>query len=72
MELDVYTIDNKNYLLIDKINNYLYLSNENNEEDTIVLKEDFANNDTPLPLENEEELKQALSLFISKEIKENS
>lgn len=72
MELDVYTIDNKNYLLIDKINNYLYLSNENNEEDTIVLKEDFANNDNLLPIESEEELKQALSLFLSKEVKENS
>lgn len=72
MELDVYTIDNKNYLLIDKINNYLYLSNENDEEDTIVLKEDFANNDNLLPIESEEELKQALSSFLSKEVKENS
>ena len=43
MELDVYTIDNKNYLLIDKIYNYLYLSNEENEEDTLILKEDVNN-----------------------------
>ncbi len=71
MELDVYTIDNKNYLLIDKINNYLYLSNENDEEDTIILKEDITNNDNLLPLDNEEELQQALSLFLSKEVEGN-
>ena len=52
MELDVYTIDNKNYLLIDKIYNYLYLSNEENEEDTLILKEDV--NNKLLPLDNEE------------------
>ena len=71
MELDVYTIDNKNYLLIDKINNYLYLSNENDGEDTIILKEDITNNDNLLPLDNEEELQQALSLFLSKEVERN-
>ena len=71
MELDVYTIDNKNYLLIDKINNYLYLSNENDGEDTIILKEDITNNDNLLPLDNEEELQQALSLFLSKEVEGN-
>lgn len=71
MELDVYTIDNKSYLLIDKINNYLYLSNENDEEDTIILKEDITNNDNLLPLDNEEELQQALSLFLSKEVEGN-
>ena len=66
MELDVYTIDNKNYLLIDKIYNYLYLSNEENEEDTLILKEDV--NNKLLPLDNEEELKNARSLFITKEV----
>ena len=69
MELDVYTIDNKNYLLIDKIYNYLYLSNEENEEDTLILKEDI--NNKLLPLDNEEELQQALSLFLSKEVEGN-
>ena len=66
MELDVYTIDNKNYLLIDKIYNYLYLSNEENEEDTLILKEDV--NNKLLPLDNDEELKNALSLFLTKEV----
>lgn len=70
MELDVYTIDNKNYLLIDKIYNYLYLSNEENEEDTLILKEDI--NNKLLPLDNEEELKNALSLFLTKEVEENN
>lgn len=70
MELDVYTIDNKNYLLIDKIYNYLYLSNEENEEDTLILKEDV--NNKLLPLDNEEELKNALSLFLTKEVEENN
>ena len=70
MELDVYTIDNKNYLLIDKIYNYLYLSNEENKEDTLILKEDV--NNKLLPLDNEEELKNALSLFLTKEIEENN
>lgn len=70
MELDVYTIDNKNYLLIDKIYNYLYLSNEENEEDTLILKEDV--NNKLLPLDNDEELKNALSLFLTKEVEENN
>lgn len=72
MELDVYTVDNKNYLLIDKINNYLYLSNEEDEEDTLILKKDINNTEKLLPLDNEEEVKQALSLFISKEVNETS
>ena len=70
MELDVYTIDNKNYLLIDKIYNYLYLSNEENKEDTSILKEDV--NNKLLPLDNDEELKNALSLFLTKEVEENN
>lgn len=70
MELDVYTIDNKNYLLIDKIYNYLYLSNEENKEDTLILKEDI--NNKLLPLDNDEELKNALSLFLTKEVEENN
>ena len=70
MELDVYTIDNKNYLLIDKIYNYLYLSNEENKEDTLILKEDV--NNKLLPLNNNEELKNALSLFLTKEVEENN
>lgn len=70
MELDVYTIDNKNYLLIDKIYNYLYLSNEENKEDTLILKEDV--NNKLLPLNNDEELKNALSLFLTKEVEENN
>ena len=70
METDVYTVDNKNYLLIDKIYNYLYLSNEENKEDTLILKEDI--NNKLLPLDNEEELKNALSLFLTKEVEENN
>ena len=71
METDVYTIDEKNYLLVDKIYNYLYLSNEDDEEDTLILKEDINNSDNFLPLDNEEECKNALSLFLTKEVEEN-
>ena len=61
----------KNYLLVDKIYNYLYLSNEDDEEDTLILKEDINNSDNFLPLDNEEEFKNALSLFLTKEVEEN-
>ena len=71
METDVDTIDEKNYLLVDKIYNYLYLSNEDDEEDTLILKEDINNSDNFLPLDNEEEFKNALSLFLTKEVEEN-
>ena len=71
METDVYTIDEKNYLLVDKIYNYLYLTNEDDEEDTLILKEDINNSDNFLPLDNEEEFKNALSLFLTKEVEEN-
>ena len=70
MEIDVYTINDKDYLLIDKIDNYLYLSNENDENDMLILKENSNDKETLLPLDNEDEYKKALALFTSKMMEE--
>lgn len=69
MEVDIYSIDNKNYILVDKIESFLYLSNENDDDDMIILKEDPNNTDELLELDNETEFNKALLLFSSKNIK---
>lgn len=72
MEVDVYTINNKDYLLIDKIDNFLYLSNEKDENDILILKENSTDLETLLPLDDEDEYKKALELFTSKMMEEEN
>lgn len=69
MEVDIYSIDNKNYILVDKIESFLYLSNESDDDDMIILKEEPNNTDELLELDNETEFNKALLLFSSKNIK---
>lgn len=70
MEIDVYTIDNKDYLLIDKIQQFLYLSNAKDDEDMMIRKIDETDETLLLPLENDEEFEKALLLLMSKKLQE--
>lgn len=71
-EVDVYTFDNKNYVLLDRIENYLFLSNEKNDHDMMIRKVENEDEDeeTLLPLESDEEFEKALLLLVTKKLKE--
>ena len=71
-EVDVYTFDNKNYVLLDRIENYLFLSNEKNDHDMMIRKIENEDEDeeTLLPLESDEEFEKALLLLVTKKLKE--
>lgn len=66
-ELEILTIDDKDYAVIERItdnnNTYVYVTNVDDETDFFVRKEQ---NDTLLALDNEEELNKALELFAKK------
>ncbi len=71
-EVDIYTFDNKNYVLLDRIENYLFLSNEKNDHDMMIRKVENEDEDeeTLLPLESDEEFEKALLLLVTKKLKE--
>lgn len=66
-ELEILTIDDKDYAVIDRIKDndstYVYLTNIDDETDFFVRKEQ---NDTLLALEDETELNKTLELFAKK------
>lgn len=65
-EVMIYTFNDMNYVLVDRIDNYLYLSNENNPHDMMIRKEDLEDDTILLPLDNEEEFDKALRLLSEK------
>lgn len=62
-EVEIYSFDNKDYVLVTKIGSYLYLSNEKDARDMMIRKEDINNPDLLLPLEDDEEFENALLLL---------
>ena len=71
-EVDIYTFDDKNYVLLDRIEDYLFLSNEKNDHDMMIRKVENEDEDeeTLLPLESDEEFEKALLLLVTKKLKE--
>ena len=69
-EVDIYTFDDKNYVLLDRIEDYLFLSNEKNDHDIMIRKVDANDEETLLPLESDEEFEKALLLLVTKKLKE--
>lgn len=67
MELEIIEIDNQEYYILTelkgKTENYLYLSNVNDEDDVFLRKTDKNNPDTVIPLESDEELEEATELL---------
>ncbi len=64
----VYQIENKDYLLVDKIQDYFYFSNTEDDTDMMIRKIKNEDDSLFLPLDDESEYQKALSLFISKKI----
>lgn len=67
-EVEIYSFDNKDYVLVTKIDSYLYLSNENDPRDMMIRKEDVNNPDLLLPLEDDEEFEHALLLLTRRKL----
>lgn len=67
-DLEVVTIDENQYLVLKEVKHddisYLYLSNINDEEDTLIRKTDKKDKDMILPLENEQEFEIACNLLL--------
>ena len=69
-EVEVYTFDNHDYIVIDKINEYLYLSNEKDSHDMMIRKVDSNDDTLLLPLDSDEEFENALLLLTRKKVQE--
>ena len=69
-EVEVYTFDNQDYVVIDKINEYLYLSNEKDSHDMMIRKVDSNDDTLLLPLDSDEEFENALLLLTRKKVQE--
>lgn len=67
-EVEIYSFDNKDYVLVTKIDSYLYLSNEKDPRDMMIRKEDLNNPDLLLPLEDDEEFEHALLLLTRRKL----
>lgn len=67
-EMQIYDFDNKDYVLVTKIDSYLYLSNEKDPRDMMIRKEDVNNPDLLLPLKDDEEFEHALLLLTRRQL----
>ena len=71
-EVEIYTIDDKEYMLLDKVtkneDTYLYLSNVVEGNDYIIRKLDRNDQETMIPLDDENEVKKAILLLTNKSI----
>ena len=64
IEVDTITIDDNEYMILNEINDYVYLSNINDPKDFIIQKKVTKNDERLLiPLDNREEFNKALELF---------
>lgn len=71
VDVEVYMFDGKNYIVFDKIQDYVYLANEKNTRDMMIRKIDNNNDDHALlSLESDEEFEKALMLLTTKKLQE--
>lgn len=70
IDVEVYTFDGKNYVVFDKIQDFIYLTNEKNTRDMMIRRVDSGNDQTLLPLESDEEFEKALMLLTTKKLQE--
>ena len=67
-DLEVITIDGEDYLILKEVKHenvsYFYLSNINNEEDTLIRKSDKKDKDLLVPLESDMEFELACNLLL--------
>lgn len=67
-EVEIYSFDDKDYVLITKIESYLYLSNEKDPCDMMIRKEDANDSEVLLPLDDDEEFEKALLLLTRRKL----
>ena len=71
-EADVYVINDKEYILLNKINNkentYLYFSNISEGNDYIIRKLDLEDEDSMVPLDDEKEVQKAILLLTNRQL----
>jgi hypothetical protein len=71
-EADVYTINDKEYILLNKIKNkentYLYFSNISEGNDYIIRKLDLEDEDSMVPLDDEKEVQKAILLLTNRQL----
>ena len=71
-EADVYTINDKEYILLNKIKNkentYLYFSNISKGNDYIIRKLDLEDEDSMVPLDDEKEVQKAILLLTNRQL----
>ena len=67
-DLEVITIDGDDYLILKEVKHenisYFYLSNVNNDEDTLIRKSDKKDKDLLVPLESDMEFELACNLLL--------
>ena len=67
-DLEVVKIEGNSYVIIKEVKHgntsYLYLSNINDEEDTLIRKMDEKEKDMIIPLENDQEFELACNLLL--------
>ncbi|MBQ6476855.1 MAG: hypothetical protein IJI43_00215 [Bacilli bacterium] len=68
MDIPVYNIDDKQYLLIEQKeynnNKYLFLLNKEDDDDYLIRKVDPDNKDFLIPLDNEDEVYEVLKNLV--------
>ena len=69
-EVTIFSFDDKDYMLLDQIHDYVYLSNVDDRRDMMIRKVDPNDDEVLLPIEDDEEFEKALLLLTQKKLKE--
>ena len=69
-EVTIFSFDNKDYMLLDQIHDYVYLSNVDDRRDMMIRKVDPNDDEVLLPIEDDEEFEEALLLLTQKKLSE--
>ena len=69
-EVTIFSFDDKDYMLLDQIRDYVYLSNVDDRHDMMIRKVDPNDDEVLLPIEDDEEFEKALLLLTQKKLSE--
>lgn len=69
-EVTIFSFDDKDYMLLDQIRDYVYLSNVDDRRDMMIRKVDPSDDEVLLPIEDDEEFEKALLLLTQKKLSE--
>ena len=69
-EVTIFSFDDKDYMLLDQICDYVYLSNVDDRRDMMIRKVDPSDDEVLLPIEDDEEFEKAILLLTQKKLSE--